>query len=165
MPDWIDVSVELRHASWHVDEVFDLLAWHRAAYVVMSGAHLPCVLRATAPLVYVRLHGPDHGHLYAGSYSHNNLRWWADRMREWQGHGKDVYAYFDNDGVATPFATPGNSAQTYETELWDQDSIERQQVRLCKSPNAYPEDARKTSVAAKSLPVNSNGSFRSTASA
>jgi len=19
-------------------------------------------------------------------------------MREWQGHGKDVYAYFDNDG-------------------------------------------------------------------
>ena len=27
--------------------------------------------------------------------------------------------------MATPFATPGNSAQTYETELWDQDSIER----------------------------------------
>lgn len=98
LPDWIDVAVELRHPSWHVDEVFDLLAWHRAAYVVMSGAHLPCVLRATAPLVYVRLHGPDHGHLYAGSYSHDDMRWWADRMREWQGHGKDVYAHFDNDG-------------------------------------------------------------------
>lgn len=26
VPDWIDVAVELRHQSWHVDEVFDLLA-------------------------------------------------------------------------------------------------------------------------------------------
>ena len=25
----------------------------------MSGANLPCILRATAPFVYVRLHGPD----------------------------------------------------------------------------------------------------------
>jgi hypothetical protein len=32
----------------------------------MSGANLPCVLRATAPFVYVRLHGPDEHHLYAG---------------------------------------------------------------------------------------------------
>jgi hypothetical protein len=24
----------------------------------MSGANLPCVLRATAPFVYVRMHGP-----------------------------------------------------------------------------------------------------------
>ena len=64
----------------------------------MSGAGLPCVLRATAPFVYVRLHGPDTGTLYAGSYSDDDLRWWADRIREWQSQGRDVSAYFNNDG-------------------------------------------------------------------
>jgi uncharacterized protein YecE (DUF72 family) len=64
----------------------------------MSGAGLPCVLRATAPFVYVRLHGPDHDHLYAGSYSDADLGWWADRIREWDRGGRDVFAYFNNDG-------------------------------------------------------------------
>ena len=98
LPSWIRVAVELRHPSWHDDAVFALLERHGAAYVVMSGAHLPCVLRATASSVYVRLHGPDHGHLYAGSYSDDDLRWWADRMREWEAGGREVLAYFNNDG-------------------------------------------------------------------
>jgi uncharacterized protein YecE (DUF72 family) len=98
LPPWIEVSVELRHPSWYHDDVFDLLERHGAASCVMSGAHLPCVLRATAPFVYVRLHGPDHEHLYAGSYSDADLGWWADRIREWAGGGRDVFAYFNNDG-------------------------------------------------------------------
>ena len=64
----------------------------------MSGAGLPCVLRATAPFVYLRLHGPDREHLYGGSYSDDDLRWWADRIREWQAAGKEVFVYFNNDG-------------------------------------------------------------------
>jgi uncharacterized protein YecE (DUF72 family) len=56
------------------------------------------VLRATAPFVYVRMHGPDPEHLYAGSYPEGDLRWWADRIREWSGTGRDVYVYFNNDG-------------------------------------------------------------------
>ncbi len=40
----------------------------------MSGANIVCVLRATAPFVYVRLHGPDPGRLYGGSYSEADLR-------------------------------------------------------------------------------------------
>ncbi|MEV4536511.1 DUF72 domain-containing protein [Asanoa sp. NPDC049518] len=98
VPDWIRVTVEFRHPSWHDDTVFALLERHGAAYCVMSGANLPCVLRATAPFVYVRLHGPDDHHLYAGSYSDDSLRWWADRIGEWEAQGRDVYAYFNNDG-------------------------------------------------------------------
>jgi uncharacterized protein YecE (DUF72 family) len=98
LPGWVRVAVEFRHPSWHVDEVFALLERHGAAYVVMSGAQLPCVLRATAPFVYVRMHGPDREHLYAGSYPEQDLRWWADRIREWSGGGRDVYVYFNNDG-------------------------------------------------------------------
>ncbi|WP_019136531.1 DUF72 domain-containing protein [Cellulomonas massiliensis] len=98
VPSWVQVAVELRHPTWQVDEVFELLERRGASYVVVSGAHIPCVLRATARLVYVRFHGPDDEHLYAGSYSDDDLRWWADRVREWTGTGHDVVAYFNNDG-------------------------------------------------------------------
>lgn len=96
--DDIPVAVEFRHPSWHTEEVFQLLERHGAAYCVMSGAGLPCILRATARRVYVRLHGPDRHGLYAGSYSDDDLRWWADRIHEWEGGGREVYAYFNNDG-------------------------------------------------------------------
>jgi uncharacterized protein YecE (DUF72 family) len=92
------VSVEFRHPTWDTEETFAVLSRHGAAYCVMSGAKLPCILRATADFVYVRLHGPDHHHLYAGSYSEADLRWWADRIGEWRSQGRDVYAYFNNDG-------------------------------------------------------------------
>jgi uncharacterized protein YecE (DUF72 family) len=98
MPLWLRVAVEFRHPSWHREEIFNLVEERGAAYCVMSGAGLPCVLRTTAPLVYVRLHGPDHHHLYAGSYSDDDLHWWSERIREWEGDGRDVFVYFNNDG-------------------------------------------------------------------
>ncbi len=98
LPWWMPAAVEFRHDSWVCDPVFEILERHQAAYVIMSGAGLPCVLRATAPRVYIRLHGPDANALYGGSYSDDDLRWWADRIREWESQGRDVYAYFNNDG-------------------------------------------------------------------
>jgi uncharacterized protein YecE (DUF72 family) len=98
LPPWLRVAVELRHPSWHRDDILALLEQHGAAYCVMSGAALPCLLRATASFVYCRLHGPDHQHLYGGSYSEDDLRWWATRCSEWTGSGRDVFVYFNNDG-------------------------------------------------------------------
>jgi uncharacterized protein YecE (DUF72 family) len=98
LPSWIRVAVEFRHPSWDDVAVYRILEAHQAAYCVMSGAGLPCIVRATAPFVYVRLHGPDTGSLYAGSYSDEDLAWWADRIREWDSSGRDVFAYFNNDG-------------------------------------------------------------------
>jgi uncharacterized protein YecE (DUF72 family) len=97
LPRDLRVAVEFRNPGWHYDRVFELLEQHGAAYCVMSGARLPCILRATARFVYVRLHGPDASHLYAGSYSDDDLRWWADRIREWRDQDRDVFAYFNND--------------------------------------------------------------------
>ena len=91
-------AVEFRHPSWEVEETYAVLERHHAAYCVMSGANLPCVLRATADFVFVRLHGPDRNRMYAGSYSEDDLRWWADRIGEWRSQRRDVYAYFNNDG-------------------------------------------------------------------
>jgi uncharacterized protein YecE (DUF72 family) len=98
LPDWIRVAVEFRHDSWHTDDVFSLLERHGAAYCITSGAHLPCILRATAAFVYIRMHGPDHEHLYGGSYSDADLDWWAQRIREWRDSGTEVFVYFNNDG-------------------------------------------------------------------
>ncbi len=100
VPAWIRVAVEFRHPSWVHEEVFALLARRGAAYCVMSGAGLPCVLRVTAPFAYVRLHGPDDHRLYGGSYSDESLAWWADRIGEWESQGTEVFAYFNNDGDA-----------------------------------------------------------------
>jgi uncharacterized protein YecE (DUF72 family) len=100
VPQWIRVAVEFRHPSWHCEEIFTLLAEHAAAYCVTSGAGLPCILRATTDFVYVRMHGPDHDHLYAGSYSDADLQWWAERTSEWSTAGQDVFVYFNNDGHA-----------------------------------------------------------------
>jgi uncharacterized protein YecE (DUF72 family) len=90
-------AVEFRHPSWQREETFALLERHGAAYCITSGANMPCILRATAEFVYVRLHGPHPQHLYTGSYSEADLRWWADRIGDWRAQGRDVYAYFNND--------------------------------------------------------------------
>lgn len=98
VPSWIRTTVEFRHPSWNIEAVFSLLERCNTAYCVMSGAGLPCILRATAPFVYVRMHGPDAQHLYGGSYSEDDLCWWRDRITEWSESGLDVYVYFNNDG-------------------------------------------------------------------
>lgn len=98
VPPGLRVALEFRHPSWHHEATFALLERYGAAYCIMSGAGLPCELRATAPFVYARLHGPDPHSLYAGSYSDDSLGWWAERVREWDRQGRDVFAYFNNDG-------------------------------------------------------------------
>jgi uncharacterized protein YecE (DUF72 family) len=96
MPGWIRVAMELRHPSWDDARVYELLEHHRAAYVVMSGAGLRRITRATTDVVYVRMHGPADA-MYQGSYSSEELRWWAARISEWHGEGRRVLVYFNND--------------------------------------------------------------------
>lgn len=114
VPGWIRLAVEFRHPSWHCEEVFGLLAKHGAAYCVMSGARLPCILRVTTDFAYVRMHGPDHDQLYGGSYSDADLAWWADRIRDWTAQEKTVFVYFNNDGNANAV----RNARTLKTLLF-----------------------------------------------
>ncbi len=98
LPGGTPAAVEFRHSSWDDEAVYRILERRGASYCVMSGAGLPCVLRATAHTVYIRFHGPDREHLYAGSYSEDDMQWWADRIGEWRQAGHGVVAYFNNDG-------------------------------------------------------------------
>jgi uncharacterized protein YecE (DUF72 family) len=97
VPASIRVAVELRHPSWNDPAVYQMLELRRAGYVVMSGGGLACVPRATTDLVYVRLHGPDQDAIYAGCYSDDELRRWANRIAQWDRDGRDVWVYFNND--------------------------------------------------------------------
>ena len=77
--------------------MYALLERRRAAYVVMSGAGLACIPRATTDLVYLRMHGPAPATMYAGSYSTEELQTWAGRIADWDSQGRDVWLYFNND--------------------------------------------------------------------
>jgi uncharacterized protein YecE (DUF72 family) len=108
MPGDVRVAMELRHPSWDDDAVAAVLESRRAAYVVTHGTGLHTVLRATAPFVYCRWHGPTNRPLYAGRYSDAALEEWADRIVAWRGEGREVWGYFDNDGSAH---APANAAE------------------------------------------------------
>jgi uncharacterized protein YecE (DUF72 family) len=100
VPSDVRVAMELRHPSWDDDAVAAVLEKRGAAYVVTHGTGLHTVLRATAPFVYCRWHGPTDAPLYAGRYSPAELERWADHVRRWREEGREVWGYFDNDGSA-----------------------------------------------------------------
>ena len=97
MPEWIPVAMELRHPSWDDPAVYAILERHGAAYVVMSGANVATITRATADLVYVRMHGPSQDSMYHGSYPDDELQTWADSVQKWEAEGRRVLVYFNND--------------------------------------------------------------------
>ena len=105
-------ALEVRHPSFAVPELFELLREHRIALCVADSAGLyPCMREVTADFVYVRLHGAKE--LYTSGYGPSALAEWAAQVRTWRGgqpnacapHGaRDVFVYFDNDlKVRAPF--------------------------------------------------------------
>lgn len=93
-PDLLHVF-EFRNSSWLNDEVFALLKEHGAAFCIISIPGFDCPMRATAPFVYIRMHGS--GAIYGGCYSEEELRWWAGVIRGFLDEWCDVYVYFNND--------------------------------------------------------------------
>jgi uncharacterized protein YecE (DUF72 family) len=90
--------LEVRHASWLVQEAFDLLSKAGVALCLHDARPQPVVGPVTADFVYVRRHGPSGR--YRGSYTEAMLRADARRIRGWLAEGLDVYVYFNNDGAA-----------------------------------------------------------------
>ncbi len=109
LPRRLRHAVEFRHSSWLTDEVFDLLRRRRVAHVSVSSREMPRDLTVTADFVYVRLHGLEGG--YEHDYSTEELRPWADSLRQVAVDGKDGFVYFNNDGRAR---APENAQQLVE---------------------------------------------------
>jgi uncharacterized protein YecE (DUF72 family) len=88
-------TFEFREPSWHTAPVYDTLRKYNAAFCIfeLAGRHSP--IEVTADWTYVRLHGPKGP--YQGSYTHQQLERWADRIVSWSSQMNAVYVYFDND--------------------------------------------------------------------
>lgn len=108
-------AVEIRHESFLVPEVGELLREHGVALVVSHNPGLyPVVEEPTTDFMYLRLHGAER--MYYGSYGDPALDDWAERIRAWAAGDEPadparisdsaaapasgpraVYVYFDND--------------------------------------------------------------------
>lgn len=94
-PKRLRLAVEFRHESWYCPEVFKVLADFDAALCISDHHAAPAPWRVTASWAYVRGHGP--GGRYVGRYPQAELERWASVFDDWRSHGRDVYAFFDND--------------------------------------------------------------------
>ena len=95
LPKGYRMTFEFRNHSWYNEELYDLLAKYNHSFCIYELEYHFSPMVSTADFVYVRLHGPETK--YSGSYSENTLQLWADKAKNWQKQGKDVYIYFDND--------------------------------------------------------------------
>ena len=104
--------VEVRHATWNVPEVFELLRDRGVGFCNIDqpliGRSLKPSAETTAPVGYVRLHGrrydtwftddadvPQHER-YNYLYSADELKPWANRVRQVAGDASDVYVVANN---------------------------------------------------------------------
>ena len=104
--------VEVRHATWHVPEILEMLRERRVGFCNIDqpliGRSLKPSAETTAPVGYVRLHGrrydtwftddaavPQHER-YNYLYSAEELRPWADRAKQVADDASDVYVVTNN---------------------------------------------------------------------
>jgi len=94
LPKGYRYAFEFRNHTWYDEAVYQLLDEYKCAFCIYQLAGHLSPIMATGNFVYLRLHGP--GGKYQGSYSDEQLTYWAGKCCEWLKE-KDVYVYFDND--------------------------------------------------------------------
>lgn len=88
-------ALELRHPSWFVASVLEMLREREVALVQADHPRRPFQLHEpTASWRYVRFHYGARGR--RGNYSRSELEAWARRLHEWRAT-HEVLAYFNND--------------------------------------------------------------------
>jgi len=94
LPGDLRYAFEFRHDSWLADGALEPLRALEASLVLNDSPHLPSWRIEMGSFTYIRMHGP--GELYASRYTEEQLRSWADWIRE-RLRERDVYVYFNND--------------------------------------------------------------------
>jgi uncharacterized protein YecE (DUF72 family) len=125
LPKGYRFAFEFRNATWYDERVYQLMKRYNCAFCIYQLAGHMSPIEITGDFVYLRLHGPTNNK-YQGSYDFYTLRAWAEKSREWQNAGKDVYIYFDNDdsGYAA------FNAQVIEMMLNKAEPITKQEVDI-----------------------------------
>ena len=93
LPRDLRCALEVRNASWYVDDVLELLRTAGVSIVHAEGEKAPSpveTLGTTAPFAYARLRKRE-------GYTDDEVDAWSERLRPMLDAGKDVYAYFRHD--------------------------------------------------------------------
>lgn len=104
------LALEIRHASWNRQELFEGLAQRHVAFCNIDqplfGNSMEPTAEVTAPLAYVRLHGRNHKDWFredAGRddrynylYSEEELRPWIEKIAHLRKKAKEIYAITNN---------------------------------------------------------------------
>ena len=89
-PADLPLTVEFQHASWHDDDVFQLLRAHGAALCATDlDESDPPDLRRTGNHIYLRLRRT--------TYADSELAAWADRLEVFLADGVDCYVFVRHD--------------------------------------------------------------------
>lgn len=94
LPATVLHTFEFRHESWFGEDVRKLLHEYNACLTLADSGKFPEHEFLTSDFIYIRFHGPTG--LYTSKYSDNQLRDWAEKIKEWR-KTKEVYCYFNND--------------------------------------------------------------------
>ncbi len=91
-----DFVLEIRQPTWLADDALNLMAKYKIGLVIsQSGNQFPYLEMVTAKNIYLRFHGPEA--LYASSYSDEQLKSFARKIKHWVKEGHKVWAFFNND--------------------------------------------------------------------
>ena len=106
------LAVEVRHGTWNVPEVFELLRKRSVGFCNIDqpviGKSLEPSARTTGPVGYVRLHGRRYDTWFSDDetiasferynylYSEEELRPWAERVKKVAKSAPDVYVITNN---------------------------------------------------------------------
>lgn len=89
LPAGLRYAFEFRHASWLVDDVYDVLRKHRISLCVAESEKFEVPEVITSDFVYYRLRKPD--------YTLEDIQSIAARVRELLAEGKDLYLMFKHE--------------------------------------------------------------------
>lgn len=93
----LEFAIEARDKSWMTDEALSFIKDKEMVWVIADwGNGYPAKEEVLADTVYLRFHGPKEE--YASKYSEGQLKSWAKKTEKWLSQGKDVWAFFNNDG-------------------------------------------------------------------
>lgn len=93
LPPDLRFTLEFRHESWLIPEVFELLKGRQIALCIPDHPKMPQRFEITSNFTYIRMHLPKHGL----GYGRAALEPWAERALDWRASGLDVFVYFNND--------------------------------------------------------------------
>lgn len=86
---------EFRDKSWFNSETYDILKKNNAAFCIYNMGDYQTPKEITSDFVYIRLHGP--GGLGSNKYNDEKLNEFCNDILDFNGCGKEVFCYFNND--------------------------------------------------------------------